>query len=170
MDTTDPRGTGPGKAPDLRKDPGPREDPGRWEDPDFREDPGLRGDLHATVRARVELGEEYDSALVDSFLERVGERIDDTVDRRVRRQLAEQRLAEVRGTRRPGPADSWAERYGFALITLVLAIPLSAIAGALAHLPGLLVAWAGLVGVNAVQAVRLSPELLAGRGRRTPGE
>ncbi|MEV6804349.1 hypothetical protein [Streptomyces sp. NPDC051132] len=130
----------------------------------------MRGDLHATVRARAELGEEYDSALVDSFLERVGERIDDTVDRRVRRQLAEQRLAEVRGTRRPGPADSWAERYGFALITLVLAIPLSAIAGALAHLPGLLVAWAGLVGVNAVQAVRLSPELLAGRGRRAPGE
>ncbi|MEU2059890.1 hypothetical protein [Streptomyces sp. NPDC013455] len=129
-------------------------------------DAELRKDLDATVRARRELGEEYDSALVDSFLEKVEQRIDDAVERRVRRQLAERQMAAARETRRPKPADSWAERYGFALITLVLAIPLSAISGALAGLAGIVATWFGVVGVNAVQAVRLHPELLAGRRDR----
>ncbi|MFC9929668.1 hypothetical protein [Streptomyces sp. NPDC127190] len=124
-------------------------------------DVDLRKDLDATVRARRDLGEDYDSALVDSFLEKVGQRIDDTVDRRVRRQLAEQQMTAVRGARQP-QGDSWAERHGFALITLVLAIPLSAIAAALSGLTGLAVAWAGIVGVNLVQAVRLNPELFRG--------
>ncbi|GGW76209.1 hypothetical protein GCM10010503_62380 [Streptomyces lucensis JCM 4490] len=132
-------------------------------DVDLTKDPDLRKDLDATVRARAELGEEYDSALADSFLEQVGRRIDDMVDRRVRRHLAEEQMAAARGSRRPKPADSWAERYGFALITLVLAIPLSSIAAALAGLAGLVVAWLGIVGVNVVQAVRLNPELFAGR-------
>ncbi|MEU3856832.1 hypothetical protein AB0F03_05560 [Streptomyces sp. NPDC028722] len=127
----------------------------------------LGRDLDATVRARRELGDDYDSVLVDSFLEKVEQRIDDAVDRRVRRRLAEQDMAAARGTRRPKPADSWAERYGFALITLVLAIPLSAIAAAFAGLSGMVVTWVGIVGVNAVQAVRLNPELLPGRNRPT---
>ncbi|MEU1009613.1 hypothetical protein ACIP4Y_18110 [Streptomyces sp. NPDC088810] len=135
-------------------------------DAGLRADPNLGKDLDATVRARRELGEDYDTALVESFLEKVGQRIDDTVDRRVRRQLAEQQLETARETRRPRPADSWGERYGFALITLVLAIPLSSIAGAFAGMSGMVVTWIGIVGVNAVQAVRIHPELLAGRGGR----
>ncbi|MFG2607417.1 hypothetical protein ACGFT2_28310 [Streptomyces sp. NPDC048514] len=132
----------------------------------LKQDMDLRKDLDATVRTRRELGEEYDSALVDSFLERVEQRIDDVTDRRVRRHLAEQQMAAARGSRRPKDIDSWAERYGFALITLVLAIPLSAIAGALAGITGIVAGWVGIVGVNAVQAVRLNPELLAGRRAR----
>ncbi|MFG2356578.1 hypothetical protein [Streptomyces sp. NPDC048521] len=133
---------------------------------DLKQDLELRKDLDATVRARRELGEEYDSALVDSFLEKVEQRIDDVVDRRVRRHLAEQQMATARGTRRPKPADSWADRYGFALITLVLAIPLSAIAGALAGMAGMVATWVGIVGVNTVQAVRLNPDLFTGRPGR----
>ncbi|MGY5102436.1 hypothetical protein [Streptomyces sp. 900105245] len=136
----------------------------------LRDDPDLKKDLDATVRARRDLGDDYDSALVDSFLERVEQRIDDVVDRRARRHLAEQQMAAARGTRQPRPADSWAERYGFALITLVLAIPLSAIAGGLAGLSGMVVAWIGIVGVNAVQAVRANPELFAGRRRDRSAE
>ncbi|CAM5231391.1 MULTISPECIES: hypothetical protein [Streptomyces] len=132
-------------------------------DAGLRTDPNLRKDLDATVRARRELGDDYDSALVESFLEKVEQRIDDAVDRRVRRRLAERQMATARETRRPKPADSWGERYGFALITLVLAIPLSAIAGAVAGLSGMVVTWLGIVGVNGVQAVRLHPDLLAGR-------
>ncbi|MEU7424490.1 hypothetical protein [Streptomyces sp. NPDC040750] len=131
----------------------------------LKQDADLRKDLDATVRARRELGEEYDSALVDSFLEKVEQRIDGMADRRVRRHLAEQQMVAARGSRRPKPADSWAERYGFALITLVLAIPLSAIAGAFAGMSGIVTSWIGIVGVNAVQAVRVNPGLLAGRGR-----
>ncbi|MEV6834864.1 hypothetical protein AB0N17_10155 [Streptomyces sp. NPDC051133] len=133
--------------------------------PDTR-DVDLEKDLDATVRARRELGEEYDTALVDSFLEKVEQRIDDTVDRRVRRHLAEQQMTVARGSWRPKPADSWGERFGFAIVSLVLAIPLTALGGVFAGIGGVAVTWGGIVGVNIAQAVRLNPELLDGfRGR-----
>lgn len=45
----------------------------------------LKKELNATLQARRELGDEYESALVDSFLEKVDQRIDGAVERRVRR-------------------------------------------------------------------------------------
>jgi hypothetical protein len=127
-------------------------------------DAELKKELDATLHARRELGEEYESALVDSFLEKVEQRLDGAVDRRVRRQLAEQQMVVARGTRSPeGASDSWGERFGFGIVSLVLAVPLSAIGGSVAHLPGLLVAWAGIVGVNVVQAARVTPNFF---GRR----
>lgn len=125
-------------------------------------DADLKKELNATLQARRELGEEYDSALVDSFLEKVDQRLDGAVERRVRRQLAEQQMVVARGARSPQSTDSWGERFGFGIVSLVLAIPLSAIGGGVAHLPGLLVAWAGIVGVNGAWAFRNSP----GFGRR----
>jgi uncharacterized membrane protein len=136
-------------------------------DGDLKKDPDLRRELDATVRARTELGDEYDSALVDSFLEKVEQRIDDAVDRRVRRHLAEQRMTTARGARRPKDADTWAERFGLAIISLVLAIPLTAVGGGIAGTAGTVATWIGIVGVNAAQAVRLNPELLAGRRGRS---
>ncbi|GHE11536.1 hypothetical protein [Streptomyces alanosinicus] len=135
----------------------------------LRKDPDLRKELDATVRARTDLGAEYDSALVDSFLEKVEQRIDDAVDRRVRRHLAEQRMTTARGTRRPKDADSWPERFGFAIVSLVLAVPLTAISGAFGGMTGMVATWAGIVGVNAAQAVRTNPEILSGR-RRTESD
>ncbi|WP_374774307.1 hypothetical protein OG756_16265 [Streptomyces sp. NBC_01310] len=124
----------------------------------------LKKELDATLDARRELGPEYESALVDSFVEKV--------DTQVRRRLAEERLSAARGGARspagpgvpgvPGVDGNFGERFGFAIITLVLAIPLSAIAAAHADLEGLLVAWAGIVGVNFIHASRLR------RGRPTP--
>jgi hypothetical protein len=133
-------------------------------------DTELKKELDATLHARRELGEEYESALVDSFLEKVDQRIDGAVERRVRRQLAEQQMVVARGARAPKPTDSWGERFGFGIVSLVLAIPLSAIGGGIAHLPGLLVAWAGIVGVNAFQAVRVNPELFGGHRRAKKDE
>lgn len=46
----------------------------------------LKKELNATLQARRELGDEYESALVDSFLEKVDQRIDGAVERRVRRR------------------------------------------------------------------------------------
>ncbi|MEV7886049.1 hypothetical protein ACWD3I_05530 [Streptomyces sp. NPDC002817] len=129
-------------------------------------DADLKKELDATLQARRELGEEYESALVDSFLEKVDQRIDGAVERRVRRQMAEQQMVVARGSRSPKPTDSWGERFGFGIVSMVLAIPLSAIGGGIGHLPGLLVAWAGIVGVNAFQAVRTNPELFRGRRHR----
>ncbi|MFG2307798.1 hypothetical protein ACGFS9_03770 [Streptomyces sp. NPDC048566] len=133
-----------------------------------RGDAELKKELDATLHARRELGEEYESALVDSFLEKVEQRLDDTVDRRVRRRLAEQQMVAARGTRSGQSSDSWGERFGFGIVSLVLAVPLSAIGVGVAHLPGLLVAWGGIVGVNVVQAARVTPDFF-GR-RRTAGE
>ncbi|MCF3134307.1 hypothetical protein [Streptomyces olivochromogenes] len=126
-------------------------------------DADLKKELDATLQARRELGEEYESALVDSFLEKVDQRIDGAVERRLRRQLAEQQMQVARGARSPKATDTWGERFGFGIISLVLAIPLSAIGGGIGHLPGLLVAWGGIVGVNAVQAARTTPGLFRRR-------
>lgn len=130
-------------------------------------DAELKKELDATLHARRELGDEYESALVDSFLEKVEQRLDGAVDRRVRRQLAEQQMVVARGARKSDAGDSWSERFGFGIVSLVLAVPLSAIGGALGNLPGLLVAWVGIVGVNAVQAARQNPDLF-GRRRARP--
>lgn len=133
-------------------------------------DAELKKELDATLHARRELGEEYESALVDSFLEKVEQRLDGAVDRRVRRQLAEQQMVVARGTRSPqGTTDSWGERFGFGIVSLVLAVPLSAIGG-VAHLPGLLVAWAGIVGVNVVQAARVTPNFFGRRRAKSDSD
>ncbi|XKK64543.1 hypothetical protein HFP71_22515 [Streptomyces sp. ARC32] len=133
-------------------------------------DADLKKDLDATLRTRRELGEEYESALVDSFLEKVDQRIDGAVERRVRRQLAEQQMTTARDSRSPKPTDTFGERFGFGIVSLVLAITLSAIGGGVAHLPGMLVAWAGIVGVNVVQVARTNPDLFGRRRRRDRGD
>ncbi|MFB6677640.1 hypothetical protein ACFVDQ_11735 [Streptomyces sp. NPDC057684] len=131
-------------------------------------DAELKKELDATLHARRELGEEYESALVDSFLDKVEQRLDGAVDRRVRRQLAEQQMVVARGARSPrGDSDSWGERFGFGIVSLVLAIPLSAIAVVNADLPGLLIAWTGIVGVNALHAMRWMPRFGSRKERGT---
>ncbi|GAB2872962.1 hypothetical protein GCM10027074_45800 [Streptomyces deserti] len=133
-------------------------------------DTDLKKELDATLHARRELGEEYESALVDSFLEKVDQRIDGAVERRVRRQIAEQQMAVARDSRAPKATDSWGERFGFGIVSLVLAIPLSGIGGGVAGLSGLLVAWAGIVGVNVVQATRTHPHLFRRRRSAQDGD
>jgi len=129
-------------------------------------DAELKKELDATLHARRELGDEYESALVDSFLEKVEQRVDGAVERQVRRHLAEQQMVVARGARSPQSSDSFGERFGFGIVSLVLAVPLSAIGGGISGLPGLFVAWGGIVGVNVVQAVRLNPGLF-GRRRKS---
>ncbi|MFF8973278.1 hypothetical protein [Streptomyces sp. NPDC014995] len=130
-------------------------------------DAELKKELNATLQARRELGEEYEPALVESFLEKVDQRIDGAVERRVRRQFAEQQMAAARDGRSSGATDSWGERFGFGIVSLVLAVPLSAIGVGAADLPGLLVSWAGIVGVNVVQAARTTPGLFGGLRRKS---
>lgn len=117
-------------------------------------DADIDKDLAATLHARRELGDEYDAALVGSFLEKVERRLDGSVDRRVRRQLAEHQMVAARtGSSPSAPMSGWGERFGFGLLSLILAIPLSAIAVANAGLAGLIVSWLGIVGVNTVHAL-----------------
>ncbi|MGX1852771.1 hypothetical protein [Streptomyces sp. NPDC055299] len=126
-------------------------------------DPDLRRELDATLQTRRELGPDYEPELLESFLEKVEE----NVDRRVRRHLAEQQVQVARGARPARPESEvhafW-QRFGFATLSLVLAVPLSAIAVGEAGLAGLIVCWAGIAGVNAAHSAGLrSP------GTGTPG-
>ncbi|MFI1798961.1 hypothetical protein ACH427_16670 [Streptomyces sp. NPDC020379] len=134
-------------------------------DPDFK--PELRKELEATLQTRRELGPDYEPELIDGFLEKVDHKLDEAIDRRVRRHLAEAQMSVARGARpgAAGPGDGrFGERFGFAAISLVLAIPLTAIAVANTHLAGLVVCWAGIVGVNAVNSSGSFPW----PGRRKP--
>ncbi|MGP3989423.1 hypothetical protein [Streptomyces sp. 3N207] len=127
-------------------------------------DPELKKELDATVQTRRELGPEYEDELLDSFLAKVEQRLDNVVDKRVRRQLAEQQMVVARGgstgvrqerqTPPHGLPDGIGARLGLAVASLVLAIPLSAIAVANAGLTGLVTCWAGIVAVNGLQASR----------------
>jgi len=119
-------------------------------------DSELKKELSATLQARKDLGEEYESELIDSFMDKMAERVDSRVEQRVRRELAQQQTSFARADRRPivppRPGPRFA-RYGFAGFTLIIAIPLSAISASLAGTPGLFIAWAGIVGVNAAQVM-----------------
>jgi hypothetical protein len=130
-------------------------------------DPELKKELDATLQTRRELGPDYENELVDSFLEKVEHRLDTVVDKRVRRQMAEQQMVVARGGpgtgmgvsgrqhQTPGAyPDGLGGRIGLAVASLVLAIPLSAIAVVNAGLIGMTICWAGIVAVNGVQASR----------------
>lgn len=112
----------------------------------------LSKELDATLQARRELGKEYEDELIDSFLEKFDQRLESAVDKRLRRRLAEEQTVVARGGARPrGGPPAYTEGLGARLMPLasmVLAIPLSAIAVVNAGVPGLLTAWAGIVGVN----------------------
>ncbi|GCD45322.1 hypothetical protein [Streptomyces paromomycinus] len=132
-------------------------------------DPELRKELDATLQTRKELGPEYESELVERFLEK----LDTSVDQRVRRQFAEQQLQVARGALPPrprsAPGNGYGERFGFATVSLVLAIPLSAIGAAHADLIGMLVSWAGIVGVNVLHTGGLFGWAPGKRKRETDG-
>ncbi|MFG2584378.1 hypothetical protein [Streptomyces malaysiensis] len=140
-------------------------------------DPDLKQELDAALQTRKELGAEYESELVDSFMEKVEQRFNDTADRHVRRQLAEQQMATARGARpyatgtQPDQSHGLGvgERFAFVGVSLVLAIPLSAIGVVNEGLPGLLITWAGIFGVNAVHAMGGFSWLRRGRKEEESG-
>lgn len=114
--------------------PGPR--------PGAQERLGLsREEAEAALAARQELGRDYEPAVVDSFVERV----DRVIDARV-----EQRL-DARLGRKPKRAMGSGT---LAIISLTFAVPLSAIAAATTHLPGLIVTWCAIILINVAHAVR----------------
>jgi hypothetical protein len=109
-----------------------------------------REELSASLAARHELGQEYETALVDSL----ADRIEQVVSARVEARIASERPAPA-----PAPALSPRERIALGLGSIVLAIPCTAIAGDVGGVTGVFVVWVGIVAVNV--AAGLSP----GRGR-----
>ena len=112
-------------------------------EPPYR-DPGTRADVAAAWEARKELGPEYDEHIASGLADRIEE-------------LVAYRTAELR--HRGSDADHdreferTAQRQGFVLgiISLGVGVPITAISVNQGELAPLVVAWAGIVGVNLAQ-------------------
>ncbi|TWF99672.1 hypothetical protein [Kitasatospora viridis] len=107
----------------------------------------LRKDLDAAIETRRELGPEYESELVDAFLARIDSRLDARVEQRVA-----ERLAEL-GHEQPRRHGKFGSLGYLPYTSLVMAVPLTGIGVAVMGGFGVVVAWAGIVGVNLAAAL-----------------
>jgi hypothetical protein len=118
-----------------------------------------RDDLRAAVAARRDLGEEYEPEVIDAFMDRLDARIAGRVDQELaarsatgpyqnpyqnQHQPAQVPLAPHKGD----SAATWV-----ALASLVLGVPITAIATENAGIFGAMVAWAGIATVNVAHAI-----------------
>jgi hypothetical protein len=111
-------------------------------------DDETRRDIQAALGARRELGLEYEEAIAAGLLDRVN-------------QLALMRASEIR--REAERVDQKAElektsrrqRFVLGIISLGVGIPITAISGEVVEpgLLGVIVSWAGIVGVNVAAAI-----------------
>ncbi len=105
-------------------------------------------EVRAAAETHRDLGPDYHSAVIESFLDKVGREIDARVDARV---------AEQRARRAPR------ERSAFAVViaSFIFGIPLSAIAVAAgthpAGLDGLVVVWAAIAVINVAYSMHIRP-------------
>jgi predicted TPR repeat methyltransferase len=100
-------------------------------------------DVEALLEVRRELGPSYDAALVDSFADRMERAIAERVDA----QLAERRHQREQVDSR----DS--KQLALGIVSLGCGVPITAIAGGIADLPGIIGAWTGIVVVNVAYAL-----------------
>ena len=95
-------------------------------------------ELEATLQARQELGPAYDHALADSFVDRIDERLDERGAKSAWAKYAE------------GAGD---RQLVLGFVSLSAGIPITALAaGTSDNVWGVVVAWLGIVGVNAAHA------------------
>lgn len=92
-----------------------------------------RDEVEAALGARRELGPETEPAVIDSFVDRMERAIEARVDERI----AAKRPGAVPTFSSPAQTSS-ATRLS--VVSLAMAVPLSAIAGGIGDLPGLIVA------------------------------
>ena len=110
-------------------------------------------EIRAAAAAHKELGPDYQEAVIESFLDKVGREIDARVDAR----LAQQQVAEP-------PARHGRGQYGspmtLAIVSMALGIPISAIAVAAGAHPagfmGLLVVWLVIGVINVAYNISYS--------------
>ena len=118
--------------------------------------PALSPDeIRAAAETHRELGPDYQSAVIESFLDKVGREIDARVDAR---------LAAAQVPSQPAkPARDRSERsqLALAIVSMSLGIPLTAIAVAAGTHPpgfaGVLVIWIAIAVINVVYSRRNQP-------------
>ncbi len=111
-------------------------------------------EIRAAAHTHSELGPEYEGAVIDSFLEKVGREIDARVDDRLgqgRRRGQGRSEAATTGHQHNPPA------LVLPVISMVLGIPITAIVVAAgqhpAGLTGLVVVWLAIVAINMAYAI-----------------
>ncbi len=97
-----------------------------------------RDDIQAALDARRELGPEMEPAVVDAFVERMERAIEARVDARLAQSGARPAREQGRG----------GTELTLAVVSLGVAVPLTAISAATAGFLAVLVVWLGLVGIN----------------------
>lgn len=106
------------------------------------DDPVERRDIEALLATRRELGATYDAALVESFADRIERTLEDkvgsAVDTRRHREQMERRQMIF--------------QFVLGSASMVAAIPISITLGVTGDYLALLIAWAGIVGVNVAHA------------------
>ena len=120
-------------------------------------------EVRAAAEIHKELGPDYQEAVIQSFLDKVGREIDARVDAR----LAQQQMAQPPAPRGRGQSGS---PMTLAIVSLVLGIPISAIvvsAGAHpAGFMGLLVVWLAIGVINVAYNISYSARYGPPPGRR----
>jgi peptidoglycan/LPS O-acetylase OafA/YrhL len=106
-------------------------------------------EIRAAAETYKELGPGYQDAVIESFLDKVSREIDGRVDARLAQQAA-----QPPARRRRGPSGS---PLALAVISMVLGIPISAIAVAAGKHPagilGLIVVWIVIAVINIAYTV-----------------
>lgn len=102
------------------------------------EDVVRREEVRSTLEARRELGADYEEALVESFAQRIEQRLDRTQRKPVQAKKD----------------DDSSQRFVLAIVSLGCAIPITGIALGAGGLAGLIVAWIGIVLVNVAARAR----------------
>ena len=92
-----------------------------------------REDIKAAIEARRELGGEMEPHVIDSFVDRIEKRIDERAMRRI-----------------PGQQKGREGSFVLALASLILAVPITAIAATHGGITAMVVVWLGIVLLNAV--------------------
>jgi hypothetical protein len=101
-----------------------------------------RDDVESAVAARQELGAEMEPAVVDAFL--------DKVERAVEARAA----ADEAERKHRGGSSGDGTSFALAIVSLGTGIPITAIAADAGGVQGMIVAWAGIVGVNVAQRLK----------------
>jgi hypothetical protein len=122
-------------------------------------------EIRAAAETHSELGPEYQSAVIDSFIDKVGREIDARVDARMRSQQPTPYPGPYPGPYQgqlpmPAPHQSNPARAQFALavVSMALGIPLSAIAlGNHAGNLALFIIWLGITTINVAYAFHSRP-------------
>jgi hypothetical protein len=112
-------------------------------------------EIRAAAETHKELGPDYQAAVIESFLDKVGREIDARVDARMRG-------AEAAQYSQPAPPATRQHHdrtvFALAVISLIAGIPLSGIALSLSngHAPSaLLVVWLGIAVINVAYTVNI---------------